>query len=132
MHKLLRNTALGLTFASACIGVGAKPAHKQPAAKEYFSYSTETITTGVAVADDGDLCTISATWASKPGFALALPDVHVVQLRQSCETLAQLTLIEQTTTGWQPTLHAWALYRMGPSSYADLLKETAEPSKAGT
>lgn len=132
MNKLIRSIFLGITVAAACAAAGAKPVHKQPAPKEYFSYHTETVQTGVEVKDEGDLCIISATWASSPGYVAAMPDLHVVQLRQSCETLSQLTLIERADTGWQPTLQAWALYREGPSAYADLLKKTASASEAST
>jgi len=125
MSKLVRTIFLGLSLAFAGTAMGATPAHKQPTPEVYFSYQTATIRTGVEVIDNGDLCVISATWASAPGYALALPDLHNSQLKQACEYLAQANLIEQTETGWQPTLHALALYRSGPAAYANFLKKVA-------
>jgi hypothetical protein len=125
MNKLVRTASLGLFFAFAGTAFGATPAQSHPEPEKHFSTQTATIQTGVEVLANDDLCVISATWGAAPGAGVALPSLHNFQLKQACEYLARANLVEQTEAGWQPSLHALALYRSGPIAYANLLKKVA-------
>lgn len=125
MNKIIHALCLGLSLVSSCTLAADKPTKKHQQPEVYFEYSTATVTTGVEVTAIGNLCALSATWASKGQFGKAHPDLHTVQLRDGCNELARANVVEQGDNGWQPTPYAWSLYKIGPSAYSDVLKNAA-------